>query len=90
MRLISLIPKESKEINQRSALVVKEEVTPSTEVSEKVESLLEESKGVVHNELLKRLPPMRGIQHHIDIIFRASLSNLSHYWMNPKESEVLK
>ena len=45
MRSIPLIPKKSKETKQRSALVVKEEVTLSTEVSEKVEPLLEESKG---------------------------------------------
>ena len=52
MRSIPLIPKESKETKQRSALVIKE-VTPSTEVSENVESFLEESKGVIHNELPK-------------------------------------
>jgi len=33
MRSIPLIPKESKEIKQKSSLVIKEEVTRSTEVS---------------------------------------------------------
>ena len=46
MRSIPPTPKESKETKQRSALVVKE-VTSSTKISEKVEPLLEESKGVV-------------------------------------------
>ena len=38
-------------------------ITPSTEVSEKVELLLEESKRVAYNDLLKRLIPMRDIQY---------------------------
>jgi len=64
--------------------VAKEEVTLSTEVSEKVEPLLKESKGVAPNELPERLPPMKGIQYPIDLIPRASLPIPSHYWMNPK------
>ena len=68
--------------------MIKEEVTLSTEVLEKVEPLLEESKRVVHNKLLERLPPM-SIQYHIDLIFRVSLPNLPHYQMNSKESKIL-
>jgi len=48
---------------------------------------LEEFKGVVHDERLERLPPMRDIQHHIS---GASLLNLPHYRKNPKESKVIK
>ena len=90
MRSIPSIPKELKETKQRSSSVVKEEINLSSEVSEQVEQLLEESKGVFHNELLERLPPMRGIQHYIDFIPRASVPNLSHYRMNPKKSKVPK
>ena len=50
---------------------------------------MEESKGVVHDKLLKG-SPMRDIPHHIDPILEASLLNLSHYRMHPKESEALK
>ena len=70
--------------------MIKKEVTSSTEVSEKVKPLFEESKGIVHNELPERLPSLRGIQHHIDLIPRTSLPNHSHYRMNSKESEALK
>jgi len=64
---------ESKETKQGFALVIKEEVSPLAEISEKMKPLLEEFKGVVHDELLKRLPSMRSIKHHI---LKVNLPNL--------------
>jgi len=52
---------ESKETKQKFALVVKEEVTPPAEIPKKMRPLLEEFKGVMHDELPEGLQPMRDI-----------------------------
>lgn len=70
-------------------MVVKDEVGDKEKPAPKqMEPLLAE-----FGELLKELdelPLMRDIQHHIDLIPGASLLNLPHYRMNPKENYVLK
>jgi len=55
---------ELKEIKKSLYLVVKEEVSLTAEILEKMEPSLEKSKGVVHDKHAEGLLPMRGIQHH--------------------------
>jgi len=53
---------ESKETKQRFSLAIKE-VTQTARIPDKMKPLLEEFKGVVHDELPEGLPPMKDIQH---------------------------
>jgi len=52
---------ESKETKQKFALVVKEEVTPPADIPKKMRPLLEEFKGVVHDDVPEGLQPVRDI-----------------------------
>ena len=55
---------------------------------EKVHGLLAEFEDVLAEPT--HLPPMRDIQHHIDLIPRACLPNLPHHRMSPQEHDILK
>ena len=35
------------------------------------------------------LPPLRNIQHTVDLMFDSTLPNLPHYRMNPREYKIL-
>ena len=83
--------KESRVVH---ALVVKQVLTPGEEQKlvehpAEVKVILEAFSGIMPEDLPERLPPMRDIQHHIDLIPVTGLPNLPHYRMNPK-SEILK
>ncbi|XP_078445570.1 uncharacterized protein LOC144714663 [Wolffia australiana] len=57
--------------------------------SPEVEALISEFGDVFLNELPGGLPPMRNIQHAIDLVPGASLRNLLHYRMEPPKYEEL-
>ena len=77
-----------KEADLCAALVVKGEEHLTVEIPAKVRGLLAEFQNILGEP--QGLPPMRGIQHRIDLIPGASLPNLPHYQMSPKEHNILK
>ena len=84
--------KETQEIHTMVVRVLtsKPNTTTTTIVSNKVQALLREFSELVSENLSYELPPMRDIQHYIDLIPRTSFLNLPHYWMSSKENDLLQ
>ena len=72
------------------AVVVVKENEEHNEPPPIIKPILEEFKDVVPEEIPHGLPPVRDIQHHIDLVLRAILPNTTTYRMSPKEHEELQ
>ena len=55
-----------------------------------VVSLLQEFEYVFPDEMLHGLPPIQGIEHHIDFVPSASIPNRPTYRSNPDETKELQ
>jgi hypothetical protein len=57
---------------------------------EEVQELLDNFADIVVDELPNSLPPIRSINHHIDLILGESLPNKETYRLTPQENEEVK
>jgi hypothetical protein len=55
-----------------------------------VANLLQEYMDIFPSELAPGIPPLRGIEHKIDLVLGASLSNRAAYRANPEETKEIQ
>ena len=85
----SELEKEVRAGSDVMALVAIEETENEKEIPKEVEPILAEFVDVVPEEIPHGLPPMRDIQHQIDLVPGSVLPNKLAYWMSLKEHEEL-
>ena len=81
-----------KEVSNRATvyLLFTKEVCKTLTIPSEVSQLLEKYKDVFPEDLPKGLPPIRGIEHQIDLIPGAALPNKPAYKTNPTETKELQ
>jgi hypothetical protein len=72
----------------RQVLFSLEDIT--TPLPRAITNLLQEFKDVFLAEIPPGLPPLRGIEHQIDLISDASLPNRATYRTNPEETKEIQ
>jgi hypothetical protein len=60
------------------------------DLPEEIPELLDNFADIVVDELPHSLPPIRSINHHIDLIPGASFPNKATYQLTPRENEEVK
>jgi hypothetical protein len=70
----------------KGEILVSNDMTP---LSIGVSIVLQDFHDVFLEEVPDGLPPLRGIEHQIDLIPRASLPNRAPYRTNPKETKEI-
>jgi hypothetical protein len=88
MRQFSLACQERRMVFALVAKPVAE--VPSRSWPTEIQTILSEFADLVPEELPQSLPPMRDIQHAIDLIPGASLPNLPAYRMSPEEHHEMQ
>ena len=85
----SELEKEIRACSDVMAFVAIEETESEKEIPKEVEPIMAEFVDVVPVEIRHGLPPMRDIQHQIDLVPGSVLPNKPAYRMSPKEHEEL-
>lgn len=70
-------------------LILKQRVNLGKNHHPLLQALLNVFNGFSLEDLPNKLPPLRNIQHQIDLILGVKLHNLAHYRMRPREHEIL-
>jgi hypothetical protein len=62
----------------------------TTPLNHTITNLLREFKDIFPAEIPSGFPPLRGIEHQIDLIPGATLPNRAAYRTNPKETKEIR